>query len=208
MIEKLIEECHEHLRESDRKRDQLLMFYTIIIGAYFSSFDKLPDNLQPSFAIAIATFGIVISITAILLRGWHFKYRNTINLLINLKCKHESHSSYTDITKKISKEIGLDDHLTSSNWHKIYFSGVEFFTMNSFLLISFLPIYALISMKWNSLLPKNPYWTIIIDLFIYMLTTNIFSACILYSNLKKSLFADWLLPKGIESCPRINHSLT
>lgn len=200
MIEKIYEECNEHLRETDRKRDQLLVFYTIVLGAYFSSLDKIDPELKPPFAIAVAVFGIAVSITAVLLRSWHLKYGNTAKLLSSGLYKNGSPSFMEEQTKKELENLGMAERQPIWKWIKRYSSGVEFYTMNSFLVITFLPIYAIIlEMNPGSLFALNPYLTFLADLLIYLLLANFLSALYLFRALRKSPWADWLLPKTEEA---------
>ena len=183
MIDKTYEECHEHLREVGRKRDQLLVFYTIVIGAYFSSLDKIDPELKPPFAIAVAVFGIAVSITAVLLRSWHLRYVHTIKLLSDRKDIELSPSFMEDETKKRLGNLGISTRLLTWKWLKRYSSGVEFFTMNSFLVITFLPIYAImLEMNLGLLFSRNPYLTFFVDLLIYLLVANFLSAWYLYKD--------------------------
>ena len=72
--------------------------------------------------------------------------------------------------------------------------------MNSFLVLTFLPIYAIIlEMGLASLFPRNPYLTFFVDLLIYLLVANFLSAWYLYKDLGKSPWAEWLLPKSDEA---------
>lgn len=64
-------QCNEDRRETERKRDQLIAFYTVIVGAYFAfAKDIQPDSspaelihLRDAFTLAIAVLGLVLAIT-------------------------------------------------------------------------------------------------------------------------------------------------
>jgi hypothetical protein len=56
--------CQEHLRELHEKRDRLIAFYAVIIGACVASLQKL-GNLTQVLAPGLGAAGVVASITLI-----------------------------------------------------------------------------------------------------------------------------------------------
>ena len=58
LLLEIYKQCHEHLCETDKTRDQLIAFYLIIVGLIFGGIDKL-NGISHSKDIALYTVGIV-----------------------------------------------------------------------------------------------------------------------------------------------------
>jgi hypothetical protein len=198
-IEKIYEECNEHLRETGRKRDQLMVFYSIIVGAYFASFNILADfNLQYPFIFGLILLGLIFSLTIIQYRKWHLRYGNTVNLLHSLDFSDKAtlNTNMEKHLESIKKNYGINDHF-SWGWLKYYLSGVEFLTFNGFLIITYLPIHIVILAFGIKSQFTDPNWIFIIDLVIYLLIANLIAAIVLYKELKNKLWAAWFFPERL-----------
>jgi hypothetical protein len=90
----LDKQCHEHLRESNRKKDTLLGFYLsatfILTGFFEKSFELTPMSvtLWTCYALLL-TIGLVIGMVLTIYRGWHGCYVITSIVIQNLIKKSE-----------------------------------------------------------------------------------------------------------------------
>jgi len=92
-------QCNEHLRETDRKRDQILVFFATVTGLYISNYDKLSSIVKiPDIILGliVGLIGFALSLILIEYRLWHLKYALASIVLQKLM--------FYD-TKKLSREI-------------------------------------------------------------------------------------------------------
>jgi hypothetical protein len=66
-------QCHEHLRATDTKRDQLLGFYAIVVGAFFGFRTQtgIDDSVLSPFMLLL---GSLLAWLLIQYRRWHLLY--------------------------------------------------------------------------------------------------------------------------------------
>ena len=188
MLEKVYEECNENLRESDRKRDQIMVFYTLIVGAFLSSIDSLQRiYLFEPLIIAIAILGLFLSITIIHYRKWHMIYVNTIEFIQMYNNSAFTKNYIEEQKQRVLANIGIKVSSSFLNWFfKEYHAGVEFLTFNGFLIISYIPVYAIIiSLFEHCKLSSCIYIMIfLIGLIIFLIHLNLIAAWIIYHDLK------------------------
>lgn len=86
-------QCHEHLRESDRKKDIVLGFYvTMSLALYGFSATIGTDDTKLFFgAIGLTVLGILLGSLLTLYRGWHGVYVIQVIALQEMIHKNKSH---------------------------------------------------------------------------------------------------------------------
>src|SRR6266566_2765840 len=85
LLDSLSQQCHEHLRDADRKRDELIGFYAIIVGLLFAAYDKIDDSMRALIALVIGLVGLFVALAVIQYRKWHTIYSNCFRTLDDLK---------------------------------------------------------------------------------------------------------------------------
>ncbi|MDP2683083.1 MAG: hypothetical protein Q8P28_09850 [Deltaproteobacteria bacterium] len=193
ILDEIYKQCHEHLKETDKKRDQILGFFAAVVVIFFSSLDKLGE-VKDIFSVILIIFGVLLAIILIHYRKWHTIYVNSAIVLQNLILQGND-----VIDKNISEVwetlIIKEDYKRSKKTKCIVFVlkrtllNTEFTIFNAFLVISFLPLYILIS-KWTCLSSLSG---LIIALFLYILLFNLISWVILRESKKQGYKDSWLL---------------
>lgn len=85
----LYEQCNNHLMESDKKRDQILVILTSITGLYVGNLEKLKNMVGfDILSVCIIVIGIIFSRMVLEYRKWHIKY--------SLACTAIQRLMYTD----------------------------------------------------------------------------------------------------------------
>lgn len=193
ILDEIYKQCHEHLKETDKKRDQILGFFAIVVGIFFSSLDKLGE-VKDIFSVILSIFGVLLAIILIHYRKWHTIYVNSAIVLQNLILQGK------DVTNQNISEVWqtliIGGDYQKSNYKDIIKStiqstllSVEFLVFNAFLVASFLPIYIVLN-KWTCLSSlKRP----IIALILYLLLFNVISWAILREAKKQCYNSSWLL---------------
>ena len=203
-FEKVFEECNENFREADRKRDQIMVFYTLVVSALLSSLDKLGEiekamslNLINPIIIIIILLGFILSIVLIHFRKWHLMYSYTATLLLKLEMKPERKNAYDEtINKYIEQQyrkLGINKStFLSSDWFfKYYPNGIEFYTYNAFLIVTFIPLYILMSFFIGEF--SNLIFLFLIFI-AYLFVMNLFAAITLYNEfIENSPIANWII---------------
>ena len=66
-------ECNAHLKETDKKRDQLLAIFIIAIGLLFANLGKLGDSKTLILSL-FSALGVFLIAAVIQYRKWHINY--------------------------------------------------------------------------------------------------------------------------------------
>jgi len=205
-------QCNIHLVEADKKRDQIIAFYATLVGAFFAfaninnpeSNPQVINNLQiiKYFTIILVIIGIILAFLILEYRKWHIRYSNTVRALnpfvVNPKSKKDE--TCIKIGKKVYEDYGIINQkkIMSRKFIVRYFKGVESLTFQVFLVVSYFPIHLLIDFLRFGFSNHMSWWCVfIIDLFCYLLVTNLIAVFLLYNDFKNfSLFANWILPNN------------
>jgi hypothetical protein len=67
-------QCHEHIKETDKKRDQISALYLVVVGLVFANYDKLPAESRLFLLLGLGLVGFFIILTVIQYRKWHIIY--------------------------------------------------------------------------------------------------------------------------------------
>ena len=130
LLEILLNQTNEHLRETDRKKNQTYYFFLVLTGLYFSLYTRLSESwmiIVVTFVLAI--IGIVMNLVIIYYQMWHSIYVNTAIILQKIMCK------YKECSKLNVEEIRslINKHIDN---YPFYGHGTEFYFYNSFLLVT------------------------------------------------------------------------
>jgi TM2 domain-containing membrane protein YozV len=67
-------ECNEHLKETDKKRDQLAGVYVVLFGLLLANYDKFSSNHRTLTLGIFSLLGIFVILVIIQYRKWHINY--------------------------------------------------------------------------------------------------------------------------------------
>jgi hypothetical protein len=150
----IYEQIHEHLRESARKRDQVILFYILLLVALIGAWDKLGNFLQTALT-GTWLVGVVCFVVATQYRRWHIVHHCSMVVLQRLMADTEepSLSRCKEIWNKVN------DTKTSVWMLMNPLRGVETTVMYLLALLTFVPAYELL---------KNSKIAIILGAVVYV----------------------------------------
>ena len=197
------EQCNRDRIETEKKRDQLMAFYTAVVGAFLAYISKNGGNgavpIQ-ALTLIMSLLGMLLTVNLVVFRRWHFQYLNTAQLLQDL-IEHPSHppEDVADERKaKLLEYYGIREDCGpfSCKWLKVYFRGIEFWTFVAFQVVAFLPLYAAI-LEFGLGFPYDGLWKeavpVLVDFALYLILVNLLSLSYLYCRLRAKPWAHWLL---------------
>lgn len=103
ILEMIYNEMHMHMRDAYKRRDQMIMFYILLLSALFAGWDKV-SNIKLECLTALFVFGFCLIFLLIQYRRWHIKYNNSITLY-----QYLIYSNLTAINLKICED----------NWNRL-----------------------------------------------------------------------------------------
>jgi hypothetical protein len=80
LLELMYVQCHEHIRESNRKRDQFIGFTGVLLAAYVAGYDKIAP-IEVEVTSAMVVFSVIGMLVLTQYRRWHLQYVHTAVLL-------------------------------------------------------------------------------------------------------------------------------
>jgi hypothetical protein len=207
-LEKIFEECNEHLREMDKNRDRLIEFYLVLVGALLAAITTA--RLDPSSGTflcgVVFLLGLVLAYTVTQYRLWHTRYAYTAMLLeafgqsrhYRIREKLIRRVVRSELGMTAHRKLGMKSHRGASreqqrgfwSWllHEVIrFPGTESATFQASLLIAAVPLYL-----WIGNMPPYPLFSILI-IVLYILVANFFAALYLYLKQNDCPWATWLL---------------
>ncbi|MHC1749552.1 MAG: hypothetical protein AB9856_14870 [Cellulosilyticaceae bacterium] len=166
-------QCNEHLRETDRKRDQIILFYTTLLGIFIGNTDKVLRSIHGKEEILIIIYiiffisGYVFINVILEYRLWHLKYKLSCQAI--QKLMYIADENEDKINMQQVQNI-LKDGLNKSG-KKIRFKTTETMMLNLFATINFI---SLIYVYYN-IMDENTRNTILLVIIyvVYMLWINI-----------------------------------
>ncbi len=209
-LEKIFSECNNHLRETDNKRDQLISFYLVLVGAFLALNNaQPPTSLNSNFgilpALVLSLVGLLVIAATNEYRKWHGRYSRTATLLIALGRDDERsfEKIEKDARKKVYSDTGQANNTPMSplKWlSKRYLWGTEFYTYQASIIISSIPIYLLFKSPIDlviqvaqSRIGSAPILTVSLLFIIYLLVFNLCAAWNLYHDFRQYPWAKWLV---------------
>ncbi len=181
-------EAHNHLREADTNRNQIINYYLIAVGAYTTIMISFIENssnnilLLTTSGILLSIYGFIQALNLVEHRKWHTRYTNTARLISRLQINSRFSSAVVAMNRDLlNVEFGINKKERLSLYRfllKKYIWGEETKTYSAFLLLTSIPIATLITIHFPQC------WQIMIGLIItYLIVLNLSAA--------KSLFGDY-----------------
>lgn len=125
------------LIETDKKRDQILLFYSALVAALITFLSSNAGKEDPFTSLALSilfvVFSIVLGVVIIIYRKWHSYYVKSMIVLSNIYVNH------LDPNPEIIQEIWAKNTFIPQNKPFIY-RGAEWWIFNAYLIISFIPL--------------------------------------------------------------------
>lgn len=138
-LDGIYEQCNEHLREQDKKRDQLIVFYGAIIGIIVGNINELKTmSYIPLILTIFIVFSIVLGFIMLNYMKWHTLYNNsaiTLQIIMGIREKEVNQKMIDKIFKEVSKK-------SKFKWSD-YFKKTETKMLNLYLLVSSINFYLL-----------------------------------------------------------------
>lgn len=183
-LEGVYEQCNEHLREQDRKRDQLIGFYGAIIGLLLSNLDKLIEipSLHWIYLLFIFSSWMLGSILINYLK-WHSIYNYSAITLQNLMFFKQE-----NITQHMVNQIFYNISYAKNYNLRYYFKKTETKILNLYLFISCINHYIFVYLVITNIPSASTYYQLLIILATFVSLAYIFYINYLgYTSLKQIL---------------------
>jgi hypothetical protein len=72
--ESIFIECNSHLKETDKKRDQIVALYFVVFSLLATNFHRLNEKFEDYVLLSFSLFGLLILVATIHYRKWHIIY--------------------------------------------------------------------------------------------------------------------------------------
>lgn len=193
LVEAVHSQCHEHLRDADKKRDEIIGFYAVVVGLLFASYEKIDDSLRPLLVIVVAFVGLFVVLAVLQYRKWHTIYSNCFKALERAVSLNPKATKADIQTAWNGLNIPQDFW---STWRLLNpFAGTEAATFDALLVLSFLPWYLV-----PKVLPSTVAFYVPNDLVgfaigfvVYLVIMSIVGMKIFHHANKKGAFYHWVL---------------
>mgnify|MGYP006298239969 CR=1 FL=1 len=135
-------EIHQHLRDNDKKRDQTIAFYLIILAAYIGIIGKPKPNpvfYNESILIGVWIIGLICLLIVTQYRRWHIVH----------------HCTFVTLQKIMSLPLSLSEDICEKAWNDVNdtpsvfdlmnpLRGVETCLIYFLSLLTFIPVFFLV----------------------------------------------------------------
>ena len=183
-------ECNDHLKETDKKRDQVIGFYVVLIGLLLSNYDKLGKHRDLVLGI-FSLLSILIIAVIIQYRKWHISYvRASQTVTIYSKINNGNVQKRINITKNKIRPSGY-----MSKWYYWLnpFNSSEAILFFIVIGVSFIPIQLFLIETDIGFITLPFKWAIILNLFAYYAISIAICFHVIRNELKEDPFENWLL---------------
>jgi len=193
LVEAVHTQCHEHLRDADKKRDELIGFFAVVVGLLFATYEKVDSTLRPLLAIVVALVGLFVVLTVLQYRKWHTIYTHCFKTLERATWRNPR------VTKADIEIEWAKLKIPTAFWSKALllnpFGGTEGATFGALLVLSFLPWYLVPRAVPQLVLFHVPNDVIgfTIGFVIYLLFVSLVGMMIFYRADKLKPFDHWVL---------------
>jgi len=192
-VESLAQQCHEYLRDADKKRDELIGFFAVVIGLLFVAYDKLDEQLKTLISIAVALVGVFVALAVIQYRKWHAIYVAGFRVLNDVRQRTATPSG-DDILAAWRRLDYPRSYL--GMWRMLNpFQGTEAATFLAFLVLSFVPWYLLLRShpRLISYYAGDDILPFALDFVLYFVLVGFVATLVFYCSIAKpSPFKHWM----------------
>ena len=165
-------QCHEHLKETDKKRDQLAGLYAVVVGLVLSNLDKIGQSKLPAL-VGLGLTGLLVMVATVHYRKWHITYVRCAQVLAGSEPAYAKEKGYK-LNPLLSAETAL-----------FYAIAV----------ITYIPWQFVVAETGGILNLPSAYWWIAVLLNVagYILLMVVYARWILAVADAKRLDATWIL---------------
>lgn len=183
-LKPIYQQCNDHLKETDKKRDQLLVFFGVVIGIYFTHLSKVTD-LAFELSIIISLVGVLLASVLIHYRKWHINYVNAAIVIQKLMFKDVANLRQDELDELWFNSI-KPPQIKKFLW------STESLIFNTYLVISFPIVHITIkNIILTDFLKTN--WGFGITLLVYLIFFNWKSYQTICKSREEGSKSIWLL---------------
>ena len=189
----IYKQCNEHLKETDRKRDQLVAAFAVVVGVVISNKEKLEGEWLEFSLLGLGIAGILVILAIVQYRKWHIVYVRCSQLMEFYIRATESHGS-----AKLSAIVAdyASQLYKKSRWSWLNPLGSTEAAVFLFVVtIAFAP-WQLLAIENGGLWPLHSCMHYLPDILNYMGFT-VLTHCVLFIVLshadKQDPFGHWIL---------------
>lgn len=192
-LQVIYEQCNEHLREGDRKRDQILAFFTTLLGIFIGSSEQILEGLGNQEILLSVLHGIFfiggcfLAFVLIEYRLWHLKYTLSGQVIQKLMFMSKATATKTDIN-----EILRDSFSYKPNKIKLI-KTTESMILNLFLVINFINVIYILYGSIKGIKGVITICTLLIVYLLYFNEKNYQSILKFYESVQEGKIPVWIL---------------
>lgn len=186
-------QCHEHLKETDKRRDQLSALYAVLVGLVFASFDKFDAAQQPIIYLGVGILGIFVLLAVIQYRKWHIVYVRCAQAL-DTYLRLENHADVDRLS--LAKKIAEKRRYRSSPFDR--FNPLSSTEAAYFLIISvvaFIPWQLLTTLSGGLITTpsSSPLLAFVLNLIVFQIAIASIAFFVFAATDKRDPFDEWIL---------------
>ena len=183
-------ECNSHLKETDRKRNQLISVYIILIGLLISNYDNLSANKDIILGI-FCGIGLLVNVASIHYRKWHIIYARASQAVALHLLMHDMAPEQR--IREIDSRLELSGYMCNP-WSWLNpFKSTEAAIFLVLVLATYIPIQLFLVEK-NILLIKNSFFlSFLAGAALHYVLFTLAAFYLIRSTTKKSPFDEWIL---------------
>jgi hypothetical protein len=193
-----LKQCHEHLRETDKKRDQLAGLFAVIAGLVFANYSPLPDPAKSLLLVALSVIGAVVILIVIQYRRWHIAYvhcAQALDIFIRLRASSPT-TSIADARNAL-----LRNKYRSSVFSRFNpFDSAEAGIFYALTIVCFIPLQVVVSTSTAPSLPRLFLVSPILNFALFVLPFVAIAHFVFRRADKADPFREWIL-SGMAALP-------
>lgn len=154
-------QCHEHVRDTDKKRDQVVALYGGVVGLLVTNFDKIGEKHRSLVFLGTGIAGILVSLIVMNYRKWHSIHLNSATVIDYLlrESKMPTAKAVEEAWYLLVKKRNLWQILNP-------FGSIDTAVFYFLTLVSLLPWY--VFMREQNVLSSLPSTVVIFLLIVYV----------------------------------------
>ncbi len=187
VIIEIYRQCHDHLKETDKKRDQLVGFFLVVVGLVFNNIDSFSEAYQRTISFGVAIAGLFVLLTVIHYRKWHILYVRCIQFL-------NIYLQVNDFNITI-KEYNKKYKIKWTSWINP-FASTEVSIFYLITVIAFMPFQLYIDtahIAFIKLHTQYNFLPVMLNLLVFLVVMNFIAFFFIRKANNKDMLSIWLL---------------
>ena len=191
IVTEIYKQCHEHLKETDKKRDQLAALFAVVVGLVLANFDKCSESIQQVISFGVAMAGLLVLLTVMHYRKWHLLYVRCVEFLNIYSQVKDVDNAVKQYRKKYkSKWMAWVNPFASTEVSVFYFICIIAFIPFQLFVETFVETSDIVFV--NTCFSSNTI-LFLFNFMVFIIAANLVAFAIMKKADKKEAFDIWLL---------------